>query len=57
VVSFPTGKLYNHGRLLGSYLKGPTAPEIAQELVARASEIASSAPDRRRRGLASKDEV
>lgn len=57
VVSFPIGKMYHDGRLLGSYLKGPTAAEIAQELVARASEIASNAANQRRRGLTVKDEV
>lgn len=57
VVSFPVGKLYHNGRLLGSYLKGPTAPEIAEELMARASEIMSNEPDRRRGGLPAKDEM
>ena len=32
VVSFPVGKLFQNGKPAGSYLGGPTAVEIAQDL-------------------------
>lgn len=54
VVSFPVGQLYSYGKLLGTYLGGPTAPEIAQEMVARARELAEETP---RRAHSAKDEV
>ena len=40
--SFPVGKLYGYGEPLGTYLSGPTAPEIVRELKRRAEVLARS---------------
>ena len=39
VSSFPVGRIYHYGAEAGVYLKGPSAPEIAQELMRLAEEL------------------
>ena len=40
ISSFPVGKLFSYGAPLGTYVSGPSAPEVAQELMRRAELIA-----------------
>ena len=39
LASFPVGKLFSNGNLFATYTRGPSASEIAQEMMARAEEI------------------
>ena len=50
VASFPVGKLYEHGTSIGTYLKGPSANEIAQEMMRLADGLASRSARSKREG-------
>jgi len=44
IASFPVGKLYTYGALLGTYTRGPSANEITQEMMRRAEAIKGAPP-------------
>jgi len=43
------GKVFRKGQLSGTYLRGPSAPEIAKDMMERAEQVAKEKKSARRR--------